>query len=432
MLVHLPKPYDDELLHSVLARFLVYRGSTTIPELFDPRFHSRADLPIRLNDIAKSTYLTWAMSGIDIASQLTLFPFLTCYSSPSAKGECLKIMLSGERGSRIIRPGKRGDFGATFGIKQAQLGLSGWFRFCPICRQEDLAVLGETYWRRSHQLDGALVCTKHNQVLINSPCSRLLKACGRFWCDATQYTSSDYDQEPHPSFTSREVERLFLVAAKCQQMLKTSPTDWPTKDIREHYRKAAIDRGFGKGGTLISLTALSEAVLEFYGSNVLTAMQLGDASPSSRKSWFLKAFRRSNANDDDVEILQSFKHALIQVFLEHHEARGILGFSFGPWICPNLCTAHSSRYPVRAEQFRTDASKQLYVTAQCTSCGFKFTFRKTLHSQPRRPIVSRVISPGTGMLAEAKRMRSAGQSWSAIGRSIRIGRRTLKAWLENE
>lgn len=44
-------------------------------------------------------------------------------------------------------------------------------RFCLACVNEDVAAVGEPYWRRAHQLPGVLVCHRHHRWLV-SECAR--------------------------------------------------------------------------------------------------------------------------------------------------------------------------------------------------------------------------------------------------------------------
>jgi hypothetical protein len=55
-----------------------------------------------------------------------------------------------------------------------------WRRFCPECAKHDARSHGLSYWHRSHNLPGVLVCTVHNRPLLNTT----LPARGRSsWSD---------------------------------------------------------------------------------------------------------------------------------------------------------------------------------------------------------------------------------------------------------
>jgi hypothetical protein len=269
MFVQLPKPYDDELLHSVVARFLSYRGGTTIPELFEPTFKSRPDLPRRLNAIAEATQLTWAMNGEDIANRLTLFPYLTCYASDASKLKCLEAILQDSNSTTCNNSNisKRSNNGLYY--NQSRLGAASWFRFCSECRKEDLRDFGETFWRRSHQLDGVLVCTKHEILLSNSSCHRGIRSCGRFHCDPLEFTT-DISNVPQLSFCSKEIDKLLLVAHRAQAMLNGPPKRWPRLDILDQYRTSAVAMGFSKRYENANLQLIADDIQDYYGNKVIS------------------------------------------------------------------------------------------------------------------------------------------------------------------
>lgn len=43
-----------------------------------------------------------------------------------------------------------------------------YFYFCKECIKEDLEFHGESYWRRSHQINGVEICTKHEKLLLTA------------------------------------------------------------------------------------------------------------------------------------------------------------------------------------------------------------------------------------------------------------------------
>src|SRR4030042_7010586 len=54
------------------------------------------------------------------------------------------------------------------GINTSRVKVPQFLRYCPECVSEDFERWGETYWRRTHQLPGVLVCTDHKGGLANS------------------------------------------------------------------------------------------------------------------------------------------------------------------------------------------------------------------------------------------------------------------------
>ncbi|MFX8335603.1 TniQ family protein, partial [Acinetobacter baumannii] len=55
------------------------------------------------------------------------------------------------------------------GIAASPIATPTHLRFCTDCRLEMTTQVGETWWRRSHQLPGVLMCPDHGCLLVDSP-----------------------------------------------------------------------------------------------------------------------------------------------------------------------------------------------------------------------------------------------------------------------
>jgi hypothetical protein len=154
-----PTPYPDELLYSVFARAGRYLGITSPKRLTATLLGSRGalavpDLPSRLGCVEPWARSEWGLSLENIVLGHTAAPYY--------------LHLRGRRAYRAAVVAMRG----TGRHLQVRLGLctsivrdTDYFRLCPDCVREDLRRLGETYWRRCHQLPGVLVCPEHGTPL---------------------------------------------------------------------------------------------------------------------------------------------------------------------------------------------------------------------------------------------------------------------------
>lgn len=152
MHMYFPKPYPDETVYSLLARYQVHAGSVvgehTWKELFQRRrLTMRMDLPAHLSIIAE-----WAgMDAQELLQKHTLFPFYAAFMSEARRKSLADEMIH-ESGNKILY--MSGHMAGRFSTHQN-------FRFCSLCAEKDRVLFGEAYWHRIHQIPGVAVCPIH-------------------------------------------------------------------------------------------------------------------------------------------------------------------------------------------------------------------------------------------------------------------------------
>jgi hypothetical protein len=160
--LQLPKPYPDELLYSVFARYHAYIPPTyplaAAQAYCGVSITARADLPDCLQEIASRTYPTWCLTPHKIASLLTLFPYYSAFAPAARAQRCFERLLGHNRSNAH----------STLGIGPSVVKSPKVLRFCQTCRMHDVDEFGETYWHRTHQLPGVLVCPDHHCFLLQS------------------------------------------------------------------------------------------------------------------------------------------------------------------------------------------------------------------------------------------------------------------------
>jgi hypothetical protein len=163
MIMQFPVPYEDELLSSVLARFIQRQGIRSDKQALELLFGSRNIVPSSLFQGHIQPLLTrvghlWNTSPEQVIKNHTLLgvfkPFMDL---PRYDAQQLELI--------------RGDKNQTLtsiGINASKLLWPQQFRYCPVCLKNDLDILGETYWRRHFQLPGVSCCPNHSCILLNS------------------------------------------------------------------------------------------------------------------------------------------------------------------------------------------------------------------------------------------------------------------------
>lgn len=150
----LPKPLPDELIGSVWTRAVRHTGlsigvvtvSVTGCRSFSPNLFTSACL----SDLGR----LWMMSAEDLLVNHTVFPAATAFlASP---------VYERARENALCIGNTRGRTGA---VTQCIADAVEFRRYCSACAKEDRREYGESYWRRSHHLPGALVCHIHRCFL---------------------------------------------------------------------------------------------------------------------------------------------------------------------------------------------------------------------------------------------------------------------------
>jgi hypothetical protein len=152
MVHYFPAPYEDELLYSVIARYVVHTmssGAAADKDLFgffrkNP-FH--LILPNKLNHIVDRIRSTIKFDEEYFLKNHTLFPYVAAFASTTKKKRLRKFQLGFNRGSGILR---------LDGYRKNHFG------YCPACVKIQREIYGEAFWTRSHNVPFVKKCIIHN------------------------------------------------------------------------------------------------------------------------------------------------------------------------------------------------------------------------------------------------------------------------------
>lgn len=154
-----PKPYPDELLYSIIARYHIWSGNNEISDTMEQLFDNRREratvlIPKHLKHLAEKT----KKFGLDFEALLyehTVYPFVTCFLSKAS----FNNVFSKVKGSNQKEIG--------FNVYRHYL-CPRYLNYCPLCLRDDRNKYGEAYWHRMHQSFGITMCCKHNCRLVES------------------------------------------------------------------------------------------------------------------------------------------------------------------------------------------------------------------------------------------------------------------------
>lgn len=160
MITSFPALYPDELLYSLFARYYAQSGHIAHVFAAEDLFENRATKP----DIEFMDALTpearrlvsgeWPMEHI--VEWHTMFPYCGRFLGLERRRQALSLLLqTDERYHNLL-----------YQLKSKH--VSRHLRYCPLCAAEDRKQYGETYWHRSHQLQGLDICPLHKCFLHDS------------------------------------------------------------------------------------------------------------------------------------------------------------------------------------------------------------------------------------------------------------------------
>jgi len=414
MLGYLPKPYPDELLYSIAARYRVHlklSGFAVTNQFFGCNSRAIVDLPHSIGYFSRASFALWSMSPEEIIKNFTLFPYYARFIDHYRHAKAERALISNN--GQIVYP--------MLALSASTIKVPNCLKYCPACVSEDIETYGETYWHRTHQLPGVLSCVHHGTMLINSTASYRPKIAYDY-ADATE-TIEMHAVEATDSLSALGLERCTKLAAHCNTFLNTKVL--VQSSTVNDYKQMAINSGFVFGGKNISNAKLERAFLSFYGEDLLESLG-ASIDPSNRGNWLRKFFRESSSGFHPIQ------HALVTVFLQSTPKIEPLSMQFGngPWKCPNPYANHNEEKPIKSIKIRIRNGIPI-ASVKC-SCGFNFSFRNTNATDQSLPIVHTTSGTGPTWVVKVNELKESGLSCNAIAKEMGVDFNTVKTILSRD
>lgn len=298
-------PYPDELVGSIVARFLVHTGlplRLALLRLLGRRKDGISSfLPAELESIGRAL----DMSPRDVLWRHTIFPYSTAFmTSEQTRSFALK-MVSAEA------QGRPAHVTLIQSVTQGRPNL----RFCPLCVGEDIRRFGESYWHRAHCLPGVQACPIHRCPLCRP--------------DTAYNASGRAVLEPLPQRQPRRLERWTAPASLTLALADASAATLEealtrTGRWRSQLRASAVARGYVLPGGQVATARLSADLRAAFGPRFLA--DLNCDYTNYPLAWPALLVRESVR-----EPLSPLRHLLLTTFLERQSlARGLTAFNYRP------------------------------------------------------------------------------------------------------
>lgn len=160
-IAYFPKVYEDELVYSVLARYYAHSGYlfrkvATYELSVKPQLKIDREFIKNLKPEVVE-HLTKELSFDELLQKHTMYPYHGRFIDNNRRKNAYEALIKMD-----------GDFSKIFGVPQSKTKEKRFFKYCPMCVQNDRENWGETYWHRIPQIRGIRVCPYHHCYYINS------------------------------------------------------------------------------------------------------------------------------------------------------------------------------------------------------------------------------------------------------------------------
>ena len=290
----LPKPYPEETVGSVLLRGRLRMGldlKSFLKWVFDAPGRSTASFLLEANAVRVASMC--GLSPSTLLARHTIFPYAIAFQKEDQAAKHRERLLD----ATLTKVGAVAPLVANCVHR-------GFRRLCLDCVAEDLVTLGESYWRRSHQLATVFVCTKHDSALVE-------------WdgCPVPTLSTRGLGLPHHSGKTMQSRLELSMRVARALSEVSESLlngahqfSEHPSDGVYSQYRQRAEALGFTYPHGGLATSVVADTLARFYGSRFLDDLGCrvgGDYG----KSWPSLLFRKS------AHQATTTRHVLLQCFL---------------------------------------------------------------------------------------------------------------------
>ena len=360
-----PAPFPDETLYSVCCRYWAKSGRPSYRRTFEELFGCRINLH------------TYAPQGIGMFTQMipqeagltpdyfiqntTYFPYFSPFITEQKSEAFLEYM------KKPAITGRNNNF--ELGLANLKKQKNRHLRFCASCRKEDMERYGETYWRRSHQMHGILMCHLHKEALMGSEIHISLTNSGFY--PASGETAQKGTQ--YGPFADGVEEKLASLAGNTYWLLQNGAllgNAEKTYALYDSWLKA------GKFRTRLGITQHKKILLaaqEKYGGAFLNL--IGGFDNSHPSTWPQNVLRGNHGFAHPlahlllIGLLTDSAQNFFEGPLPYTQKHALYGE--GPWPCRNPICPYSGKDVIPNIDIRYNKGR-FSTTFKCPNCGLAY------------------------------------------------------------
>jgi hypothetical protein len=423
--IYFPKPYPDELLYSVFARFQKHFGNCS-SEMIRSLLGNIKSPPTsphqinRLQGLLDNTSLGACYTTRQLAFQHTFLPFYSAFSGCKAQRKMLDNM--------VLHDVPINVFGFV-GNHVRKISERSNLQFCSECIKSDIKTYGEPYWHRIHQAPGVWVCPWHG-IKLRETCPvcyvPFLKTGMQYSCLSDICSNGHYlSKSITDDFRGETWERLINYAREVYNLL-TNEFCYEPQFICKLYITKLRELGWiGLKGQMLQASSFGTSFIEYYGYEFLEMLE-SNIDIKLSYNWLFTMLRQPSSRN-----FHPLRHLLIIQFLfgslENVNSANTeyLPFGKGPWLCLNPAASHY-RMPVVHDCciYKGNLGK-LHGVFNC-ECGYKYSRVGPDRVNEDRYRSDHVISYGQvwekklGNLVDSQKM-----SMKEIGIQLKVDEKTV-------
>lgn len=288
-MIWLPQPYPDEVIGSVLARGARLLGLSWARTLHLTSGRSPSSAPFLMPFALDRLAHHMGIEPEVLLERHTLFPYAAGFM-PLKRREAFK--------ARALSAGNDCRLDA---LAHVVLNRKPFRRVCPECIKEDLAIRGETYWRRSHLLPGVHICIWH-RIALRRTTTPLQggRDTSDSWLPDRSPLAVTRKPLPHPILESLAIHSVTAL------LRPPAERNW-----LERYAVASFALGYQLRSTAVASAVVAADLKRFFGDPFLRSLN-ADVDLSQKSPWPALLVRPQYPTR-----LAAPKHILMLSFLEH-------------------------------------------------------------------------------------------------------------------
>lgn len=406
MILNFPKPYDDEIFYSAVARYFEYYGVGSHKELLKALFLTNTitatiDFPSGLKDFCNNVKNN-GLSEEYIISNHSLFPYYSRFIDSKKKTRILDSMRN-----------KSGNIHTRVGINAGIFSPLQFPRFCRKCYEEDIKSLSESYFRRGHQIPSVPICTKHNVFLEELRIGVNLLNKHYF------IPTSIIDNYPIIETIKNDNKIVKEISERACNLLDVESTHIFNNQSYFYNRKIK-ELGFLKKQKSIDLSRLYGAFENHFSQHVLLTFK-SQVNINDPGCWLKSIVRKHRKSFDPI------RHILIENFILSFNAKSVtINIKTKKWPCLNPVCEHYNKNIISKYKSSFDKKANREIKYLECSCGYGYT---ESYLENKGEIFRRVKNYGNLWEAELISCISKGLSIRKTAQLLNCDSKTIKAFL---
>lgn len=272
-----PVAHDDELLGSIIARFVERQGLEDDKVALDQLFGSRKIVPSsvlqgHVDQLLENVGHLWTVSARDLLEQHTLVPVFRPFVAAKAYERFIRDLCGEGKNHSMLRTG----------LNASNVVWPTNFRICSLCFQGQSRRLGYQYWQRLFQCPGVDACPEHRCLLIDTGIT--LQSSRRHRFVGTQAIS-----KPVPAVSPLGDWKSVLLSSLVAELLRGETASTPNShQWSRFYRALASQQDLCRGKGVLH-REIASRVQAYWGVEWLDKQGL---SLSVDDNWLVSMFRK--------------------------------------------------------------------------------------------------------------------------------------------